>query len=255
MPSLRLYECLIVRFRYLQSTLGHHFFSYYPVVRSQTARAQALQNAWPTYHIIRAQEQAGSLFVPDSVKSYPLTPTIQRKILVSKMVTKSSFQVVQLYLAVFLEVGLQSTRPHFLSTVPGAAVFSVKQAQLLNAFSTSDAASRFTPSNMREEPIPIRQGNFDATALRSQEQSTETTESPGVRLGIDNQGQRQQQYVMVSKPVLKKAHRAVEELMNATDRAKYPRSILEEYDLETIQSAIKMLTGYVLDQGPVSATH
>ena len=37
--------------------------------------------------------------------------------------------------------------------------------------------------------------------------------------------------------------------------AKYPRSILEEYDLETIQSAIKMLTGYVLTKVPVSATH
>ncbi len=153
--------------------------------------------------------------------------------------------------------GVAQRRPHFLSTIPGAAAFTVSQARLLKSFTTSNAAAQFTPNHMREEPVPVRHAQFDVAEVRggsvrsassdasisgSEFDAAATTSSS--KLAVTSRG--------VVEVCAEKAHAAVEVLVGrgGNQSNARSRSCFEDYDTATVEAAVNVLSGHVLDQGP-----
>lgn len=152
--------------------------------------------------------------------------------------------------------GVAQRRPHFLSTIPNAAVFTVAQAQLLNVFSTTGAAALFTPNNMRKEPIPVRRAQFDATSVRWPEGAAGPTFSGGGAVPSSSTSSPSSISLATTRDVVEacaeKAHAAVDTLMRNGGHpgGTLPRSCFEDYDAMTVEAAVNVLSGHVLDQGP-----
>ena len=125
--------------------------------------------------------------------------------------------------------GVSQRRPHFLSTIPGAAVFTASQSQLLQVFSTREANATYTPKSIRTDPIPVRRAGLGIFATRG-----------GSSVGDSDDAVR---------ACAKEAHALVESLMS-DGHQQIMESFCEKFDATTVESGVNLLSGHVLDQGP-----